>query len=86
MPRPGGLALRGPLGRLPIVDTDNYLYAIVNILEVTHQRVFSDLPAKRAMLDVVIETRDRRHLQDAVACLRAAGFVVDIRKSAPGHP
>ena len=57
-----------------------------NILEVTHQRVFSDLPAKRAMLDVVIETRDRRHLQDAVACLRAAGFVVDIRKSAPGHP
>jgi hypothetical protein len=38
------------------------------------------------MLDVVIETRDRLHLQDAVASLRAAGFAVDIRKSAPGHP
>ena len=30
-----------------------------NIVEVYHQRIFSDLPAKAALLEVVIETRDR---------------------------
>ena len=34
-----------------------------NIVEVYHQRVFCDLPAKGALLEAVIETRDRQHLR-----------------------
>ncbi|RTL65995.1 MAG: threonine ammonia-lyase [Hyphomicrobiales bacterium] len=47
-----------------------------NIVEVYHQRVFSDLPAKAALLELVIETRDRAHLDETVACLRRAGLEV----------
>ena len=45
-----------------------------NIIEVSHQRTFSDLPAKAALLQIVIETRDRSHLEDVVARLTASGF------------
>jgi threonine dehydratase len=45
-----------------------------NIVEVSHQRTFSDLPAKGAILEVVIETRDRLHLVEAVTALEEAGF------------
>lgn len=55
-----------------------------NIVEVTHQRVFSDLPAKRALLDVVIETRDRAHLEDAVSRLKACGLDVEVRGNSHG--
>lgn len=47
-----------------------------NIVEVYHQRVFSDLPAKAAMLELVIETRDRDHLHETVEKLKAAGLEV----------
>jgi threonine dehydratase len=49
-----------------------------NIVEVYHQRVFTDLPAKGALLQVVIETRDRGHLDETVGKLRAAGLAVDV--------
>ncbi|MBU2531219.1 MAG: pyridoxal-phosphate dependent enzyme, partial [Alphaproteobacteria bacterium] len=49
-----------------------------NIVEVLHQRVFSDLPAKGAVLEVVIETRDRSHLEDTIGALRADGLVVEL--------
>ncbi|MFM9848141.1 MAG: threonine ammonia-lyase [Hyphomicrobiaceae bacterium] len=52
--------------------------AEANIVEVSHQRVFSDLPAKGTLLEVVIETRDRAHLDTTVACLRSAGFEVEV--------
>jgi threonine dehydratase len=45
-----------------------------NIIEVVHQRVFTALPAKSTVLRVVIETRDRAHLTETVAKIRAAGF------------
>ena len=45
-----------------------------NIVEVYHQRVFSDLPAKGALLEVVIETRDRAHLDEVMKRLGEAGF------------
>ena len=34
-----------------------------NIVEVYHQRVFTDLPANGTELNLVIETRDRDHLE-----------------------
>ena len=46
-----------------------------NIIEVSHQRTFSDLPAKGTLLEVVIETRDREHLEDVMKRLGEAGFV-----------
>ena len=55
-----------------------------NIVEVYHQRIFSDLPAKGALLEVVIETRDREHLNETVACLRAAGLEVEVQSNPGG--
>jgi threonine dehydratase len=82
------LAREGRLSQLAIdlVDQPGQLAKVANILgdaganivEVYHQRVFSDLPAKGALLEVVIETRDRAHLNDTVGRLRAAGLEVEI--------
>ena len=49
-----------------------------NIVEVSHQRIFTDLPAKAVLLEVVIETRDRSHLASTIAALRAAGLEVEV--------
>ncbi len=78
------LAREGRLTRLAIdlVDRPGQLAAVarllaesgVNIIEVSHQRTFSDLPAKATLLEVVIETRDRAHLNDVMARLGTAGF------------
>ena len=45
-----------------------------NIVEIYHQRLFYDVPVKLAEIDVVLETRDARHVEDIIAVLRAAGF------------
>jgi threonine dehydratase len=45
-----------------------------NIVEVHHQRLFQDTSVKRAELDVVIETQNRRHVGAIVDALVAAGF------------
>ncbi|HJU32069.1 MAG TPA: threonine ammonia-lyase [Hyphomicrobiaceae bacterium] len=55
-----------------------------NIVEVYHQRIFSDLPAKAALLELVIETRDRGHLNDTVQSLKDAGFEVEVRTNPGG--
>jgi threonine dehydratase len=46
----------------------------VNILEVDHHRLFLDVPAKGARLDVTVETRDRAHVHEILAVLEAEGF------------
>ncbi|MCK1303172.1 MULTISPECIES: threonine ammonia-lyase [unclassified Bradyrhizobium] len=45
-----------------------------NIIEVSHQRTFSDLPAKATLLQLVIETRDSAHLDEVMAKLGASGL------------
>ncbi len=62
----------GQLARVAIILGN----AGANIVEVLHQRVFSDLPAKGAELEVVIETRDRAHLDATIAALEADGLTV----------
>ncbi|MBR0716210.1 threonine ammonia-lyase [Bradyrhizobium liaoningense] len=47
-----------------------------NIIEVSHQRTFSDLPAKATLLQLVIETRDAAHLDEVMAKLGASGLSV----------
>jgi threonine dehydratase len=89
------LAREGRLSQLGIdlVDRPGQLARVANLLgeaganivEVYHQRVFTDLPAKGALLEVVIETRDRAHLDETVAKLRAAGLEVVVRSNAGGH-
>jgi len=78
------LAREGRLTQLSldIVDRPGQLAAVAallaeagaNIIEVSHQRTFSDLPAKATLLQLVIETRDRAHLDDVLARLSAAGL------------
>jgi threonine dehydratase len=45
-----------------------------NILEVHHKRLFLDVPAKGARLDVTAETRDAVHADAILAALRAEGY------------
>ncbi len=45
-----------------------------NILEVDHRRLFLDVPAKGAKLDVTIETRDAAHAEEILAALAADGY------------
>jgi threonine dehydratase len=81
------LAKEGRLSQLrfDIVDRPGQLATVVailsqsgaNIVEVSHQRIFTDLPAKAVSLEVVIETRDRAHLEATIATLRAANIDVD---------
>jgi threonine dehydratase len=80
------LAREGRLTQLAldIVDRPGQLAAVstllaeanANIIEVSHQRTFSDLPAKATLLELVIETRDKAHLDDVLARLGASGFKV----------
>lgn len=50
-----------------------------NVLEVYHQRIFTELPAKGAELNLVIETRDTTHLGAVVGALEAAGYSVEVK-------
>ena len=45
-----------------------------NILEVDHRRLFLDVPAKGAKLDVTVETRDRAHAEEIFAALAGDGY------------
>ena len=45
-----------------------------NILEVDHRRLFLDVPAKGAKLDVTVETRDRAHGKRIFAALETEGY------------
>jgi threonine dehydratase len=45
-----------------------------NILEVDHRRLFLDVPAKGAKLDITVETRDRAHAEEVRRALAADGF------------
>jgi threonine dehydratase len=45
-----------------------------NILEVEHRRLFLDVPAKGAKLDVTVETRDRAHGQEIFEALAHEGY------------
>lgn len=68
--------------RLTISDQPGVLGAIAsrlgalgaNILEVAHRRLFLDVPAKGAKIDITLETRDAAHAEEILAALAADGF------------
>jgi threonine dehydratase len=45
-----------------------------NIIEVAHNRLALDVPAKGAEFDIMIETRDAQHTQEIIDALREAGY------------
>jgi threonine dehydratase len=45
-----------------------------NILEVDHRRLFLDVPAKGARLDITVEARDADHAEDIHSVLEAEGY------------
>jgi threonine dehydratase len=49
-----------------------------NILQVEHSRLFLDVPAKGARLDVTVETRDPAHAQEILQAFAAEGFTVQL--------
>jgi threonine dehydratase len=68
--------------RLTIADRPGLLGQIAtmlgelgaNILEVDHRRLFLDVPAKGARLDVTVETRDAAHAEEILTAFKAEGF------------
>ncbi len=82
------LARSGRLARLRIrlQDQPGALFNVarifddqrVNILELSHQRIFTNLPAKGLFLDVECETRDRSHLDRLIAALKVAHYEVTL--------
>jgi threonine dehydratase len=82
------LARSGRMARLRIrlQDRPGALYKVaqifeqlsVNILELSHQRIFTNLPAKGLSLDVECETRDREHLERLITALRRAQYEVQL--------
>ena len=80
------LARSGRMARLRITlqDRPGALFHVarvfdeqsVNIIEVYHQRVFTNLPAKGLITEIECETRDRAHLDRLVVALGEAGYEV----------
>jgi threonine dehydratase len=68
--------------RIGIVDRPGVLAQVAraigdrggNIIEVYHQRLFHDVPAKQAEVDAIVETRNEDHVIEIVESLQASGF------------
>ncbi|WP_156841083.1 threonine ammonia-lyase [Novosphingobium aquimarinum] len=80
------LARQGRLARLKIglQDRAGALYKVaavfhehnVNIIEVFHHRIFTNLPAKGLLTEIECEARDREQLEALIAALRREGYTV----------
>jgi threonine dehydratase len=72
--------------RIALADTPGALAGVAaligeaggNIVDVSHQRTFSHLPAKQASLEVAVETMDAAALARLVETLRTGGYAVDL--------
>ena len=81
------LARSGRLARLRLTlqDRPGALFKVmkefdahnVNIIEIWHQRIFTNLPAKGLITDIECEARDRDQLDALVAALRERGYEVN---------
>jgi len=52
-----------------------------NIIEINHQRLFYDVPARQAEIDAIIETRNVDHVRDIVAALIENGHTTRVLSS-----
>jgi threonine dehydratase len=68
--------------RIEIIDQPGVMSTITkvigqtggNIMDITHHRMFVDLPVKRAEIDVLVETRNANHVAEIIEKLEQAGF------------
>ena len=49
-----------------------------NFIDIQHHRIFNILPAKDTYVDIILETRDRQHLDDILTELRKADYPVSV--------
>ena len=49
-----------------------------NIIEIYHQRMFHDVPVKKAKIDAVIEAQNKKSIEEIIATLKSEGFEVRI--------
>lgn len=49
-----------------------------NFIDIQHHRIFTLLPAKDTYVDMILETRDRQHLETILAELREADYAVRV--------
>ena len=53
-----------------------------NIIEIFHQRMFHDVPIKKAKIDAVIEAQNANSIAEIIKCLKNSGFnVIRINES-----
>ena len=52
-----------------------------NIIEINHQRLFYDVPARQAEIDAIIETRNADHVRDIVTALNNDGHMARVLSS-----
>ncbi|HAD24395.1 MAG TPA: threonine ammonia-lyase [Alphaproteobacteria bacterium] len=57
-----------------------------NIVEILHQRLFLDVPAKRTELDMMIEARDAAHMEQIINAVRQSGYPTRIVEAVAGQP
>lgn len=86
-----GMVREGRITRLRIELTDvpgalATIAAIIggrggNIIDVSHHRLFTELPAKETYSNVTLETRDVHHLEQILEALRDEGFRVHLSSS-----
>jgi len=79
-----GLVRQGRIAtlRIEIADQPGVLASVArpigstvaNIIDLHHQRMFLDLPVKRADIDVSLETRHSAHIGEIIRQLEQAGF------------
>jgi threonine dehydratase len=80
--------------RIDIIDRPGVLAQVAkligdsggNIIEVYHQRLFYDVPAKEAEVDAVVETRNEKHVDEIVANLRGGGFATRVLSARAADP
>ena len=80
------MAIDGRIARLRIdISDEPGMLAVItesigrcggNIIEIYHQRLFFDVPAKLAKIDAVLETRGPEHIDEIIADLRNRKFTV----------
>ena len=49
-----------------------------NIIEIYHQRMFHDVPVKKAKIDAVIEAQNKKSIEEIITTLKSEGFEVRI--------
>jgi threonine dehydratase len=80
--------------RIDIVDRPGVLAKVAgcigdsggNIIEVYHQRLFYDVPAKEAEVDAIVETRNAEHVAEIVEHLEANGFATQVLSARAADP